>query len=277
MKKSNVTVIFILFLLIGSAGCTDQYRSERDFYRATKLSRNILINPEAIPPREFQRAVNAYKLVIERYPDTWSAKKAGVALGSLYLAKGAYREAREKFEEILGIYPADKNVAAEAKFLIGKSYENEEMWDKAILEYQELIKDYPDTVIGIGLPMYIAQYYEKGKDIIERNRIYGDVIMHYTEISEENPNTEIAFKADSFIAMCYLKIENWPQAVKSLGKLAMDYPMNENIELTLRMVEDISVSKLNSPELAVEIFDKFLKEYPDHPLREHLIRESNRL
>lgn len=271
MKRlNNFAFILILFILFSATGCSQEYQSERYLYRATKLARGILISPEMILPREFDQALKAYKLVFERYPDTWSAKRARIALGSLYLAKKQNIKARAAFKKALELYPDDKKISMEARFATAKSYEQEGTWNKAALEYAGLIKDYPDTGMGLSLPIYVARHYELEKNIVERDRAYMKAISHYANISEKNPNTVLGFRAQNLIVMCYSKKEDWPQAVNSLEKLVMDYPKAKNVGLSLRMIADVCAIRLDTPERAIRIFEKFLAEHPQHPLKDYV-------
>lgn len=258
----------MLILLFSAAGCSPQYQSERHLYRATRLAKNIIITPDAIPPQQFNRALNAYKLIFEKYPDTWSARRARVAIGSLYLAKKEYAKAREAFNEVIGIYTDDKRIGLEARFAIARSYENEGVWSRALLKYNEIIKDYPKTGIGFGLPMYIARHYEEEGNILRRDASYLSAIELYTKIAKENPDSELGYRAGNFIAMCYIKMSGWTMALESLKNLAMDYPMARNVGLTMRMIGDISVVRLAAPEKAIEIFEEFLAKNPEHPAKD---------
>ena len=56
--------------------------------------------------------------------------------------KGAYGAARKEFEGFLKKYPKSNN-ADNAQFWIGETYYREKWYEKAILEYQKVIDDYP--------------------------------------------------------------------------------------------------------------------------------------
>lgn len=262
MKRlSKLTYIAsILLLLIFTAGCSDQYQSERYLYKATRLAKDVFINPEAIPPQQFERAIKAYEIIFEKYPKMWTARRARIAIGTLYLAKEEYEKARSVFRKAIELYPDDTGICIEARFATGKSYEKENLWNRALQEYMKIIADYPDTEMALSLPMYIAS---KDKD-------YGPAIAHYKNIAQKNPNSQLGFRALNFVSICYTKKGDWAQVVRSMEKLAMDYPMAANVGLTLRTIADISVRRLNQPGLVTEIFGEFLKKYPDHPLKKGL-------
>lgn len=248
------------------AGCSNEYQSERHLYRATRLAKNVFLNPEAIPPQEFNRIVKAHEFVYETYPGTWSAKRARTSLGALYLAKKEYDKSRDTYKEVIKLYPGDNNIVIEAKFAIGKSYEEEGLWDKALLEYNKLMEEYPHTEMGFNLPMYIAKYYDKQGDTVRRNRAYDAAIARYGKISAENPDTVIGYQAENFTVMCCLEKADWERAAASLERLIMDYPRARNLALSIRMLADLSVNRLKTPERAVKLYEDFLEKYPEHAI-----------
>jgi len=107
LRRLN-SFIIILTLAFGVAGCTKEYASERAMYWASKFASRIIAAPEAVPPREFNKALEAYKAIFEKYPGTVSAKKARISEGVLYLTKKEYDKARQEFEKILELYPDNK-------------------------------------------------------------------------------------------------------------------------------------------------------------------------
>jgi len=259
--------ILILFLSFSIAGCSREYQSERYLYRAAKLAKNIVLAPESAPPEAFNNALRAYELVFEKYPDTLSAKNARIAVGALYMARKENAKARETFKKAMDMYPDDKNILIQARFASARSYENEGLWDNALREYRGIMRDYPDTEMGMSLPMYIAKHYEKEKDSEGAANAYIEAVAYYTDVSEKNRNTVLGYKARYFITLCYLRQENWEGAVGSFERLVMDYPGARTIPASMRMISDISVNKLNDPARAIEIFQKFLAAYPNHPVR----------
>jgi tol-pal system protein YbgF len=56
--------------------------------------------------------------------------------------QGRMKEAREGFETFLKAYPKSKN-ADNAQFWIGETYYQQKWYEKAILEYQKVIENYP--------------------------------------------------------------------------------------------------------------------------------------
>jgi tol-pal system protein YbgF len=57
--------------------------------------------------------------------------------------RGAYEAAKNGFQQFLERHPKDPN-ADNARFWLGETYYREQWYEKAILEYQEVIENYPD-------------------------------------------------------------------------------------------------------------------------------------
>lgn len=253
-------------MALALSGCSREYQSERYLYSATKRAKNIVLNPEAIPPQEFQRGVDGYKLVYEKYPDTVGAKRARVAIGSLYLIRKDFQAARDTFNKAMELYPDDKGICLEARSGIAKSYEDEGNWPRALGEYRGILRDYANTEAGLTLPLYIADHYAKEKDLVGRNNAYNDAIRHYTDLNEKYRNTLLGFRADELIVTCNVKKDDWLGAAGALRKLIMDYPMAKTVPASMRMLSDISVNRLNAPQKAIDVMKEFLGRYPKHPL-----------
>ena len=268
MRK--VQCVISILMLIGILGCSQQYQAERSLYKALRLSKDIIATPDAVPPSQFNKAIEAYTFVFEKYPDTLIARKARMAMGALYVAKKEYAKAREVFKKTFEMYPDDKVLAIEARFAIGKSYELEGLWDKALAEYTDMIRKYPDTQAGLDIPFYIARYYEKQKDIPARNAAYVKAVEHYKYLAEKFPNTDMGLMAESLIVTCYMNQEDWNAALGAIEKILTHYPMAKTVVLSLRTAADISVRQLKDPQRAIDIFNRFMERNPKHPLNESI-------
>lgn len=58
---------------------------------------------------------------------------------------GKYEEARKGFQKYLGQHPAGTDLSDNAQFWIGECYYMEENYEQAILEYEKVIKSYPNA------------------------------------------------------------------------------------------------------------------------------------
>lgn len=71
-----------------------------------------------------------------------TSEKGLYSAAKLLLDKGEFEQARKAFEAFLKPYPESDN-ADNARFWIAESYYREKWYEKAILEYQKVIENYP--------------------------------------------------------------------------------------------------------------------------------------
>ena len=102
------------------------------------------------------KAIETFKKLIENYPlSPWvgEARKKlkdceerlaehDIYVGKFYLKTEQYQSAENRFTQAMK-KSENKNIKAEAKYLLCKTYEKKNEKDKAIKCYEELIRDYP--------------------------------------------------------------------------------------------------------------------------------------
>ncbi len=102
---------------------------------------------------------------------------------------GRYPEAREGFEKLLAAYPASAR-ADNAQFWIGETYYLEKWYEKAILEYQKVIENYPS---GNKVPAALLKQGLSFLNIGEPN----NARLIFTELIAKYPSTNEASIAKS--------------------------------------------------------------------------------
>jgi len=91
--------------------------------------------PDQKDANSHQKAVPKGDVVLTEAELYESAKQA--------FDSGQFEVARDKFRQLLQKYPKSKN-ADNAQFWIGEIYYREKWYEKAIMEYQKVIENYPD-------------------------------------------------------------------------------------------------------------------------------------
>jgi tol-pal system protein YbgF len=121
---------------------------------------------------------------------TGSAKKPQTSDQTLYTeAKQAFEqgnlaEARKGFEKLIAAYPKSQQ-ADNAQFWIGETYYKEKWYEKAILEYQKVIENYPS---GNKIPAALLKQGLSFLNIGETN----NARLLLKELVAKYPNTDEA-------------------------------------------------------------------------------------
>lgn len=266
------------------SGCgDDQYAIERRFYWAQKQAEKIFNNPKSSPPNELARVVETWQKFISRHPDHSLSVEAGFNIARLFLVKEQYDQARQQLKNIIIKYaqPGAKNegIRSEALFLIGNSYQAQDNWNAALAEYQKIMRDYPATVRGMEIPVYIARYYKVKQYPDKTREAYAAAISHYKGLAGKHPATPLAFTADKLITRCYIALEDWPRTIEGFnhileqykGKVMLDSVLMEMALFYQRNVKDKAKSK--------EVLERLRREYPQSRLTkkaELLLKENDK-
>ena len=106
--------------------------------------------------------------------------------------RGDYDSARKGFQDFLAKYPKSGN-ADNAQFWIGETYYREKWYEKAILEYQKVIENYPkgNKVQAALLKQGLAFFNLGGKTNIANSRlILRELVSKYPKSNEAKIATQ---------------------------------------------------------------------------------------
>ena len=265
--KRLVYGILVFCFTVSLVGCVnDQFAIEKKFWSLQKQASKIFTNPDAVPPRELETAVNKFDVFAKKYPQNYLAIEAEFNIARLYLAKKEFSSARDKLNAIIKKHIKSTVVCSEAEFLIGYSHELANDWSLALQQYKKLIQDYAVTPKGLSLPIYIAQQYQTKYQPDKMLEAYQEAITHYRALAEKYPSSPLAFNTDSLIAQCYIAIKDWQNAVNSLKTIIEKYKGKAALDGVLMNMAVIYDKQLNDKVKAREALEQLKKEYPQSRL-----------
>jgi tetratricopeptide (TPR) repeat protein len=266
-KKFTPTIIVILFLQLFLTGCAnDQYTLEREFWRSQKLARKILMNPHSSPPKEVENSVNLLSAFANKYPNNPLGVKAEFSIAQLYNAKEEYEKARMQLQAVMNRHKESKEVSAQALFLNGKTFEKENKWDLALQQYERIIQEYPLTISGFEIPMYISRYYKTKHQPDKMLSWYEKAIAHYKAIAQAHPNTFMGFSADTLVARCYVELKDWPNVITTYDHILSTYIGKANLDFIQLEKALIYKRELKDEAKAKELLERFVKDNPESKL-----------
>ena len=274
MKKIFLILLTVwigLFIILSVVNLRDEYSTEKALWKLNRHYVRIAKNPESVPHVTFEKLANEYRHLIKKYSHSQLRGKAQIILGTIYLIKKDYSKAREEFGLVKKNYPDAITFNSEALSAIARSYEIENNWPKALETYRKLIKEYPKTVIGFSIPIYIARYYE-GKNQKEEARVaYHEAIQFYRNLAKENPNSGVEYNALRLIGISLLNQKNWPEGLNVLTELLLKYPnLTSNLNQVVPAINTIAIAHTKNYDVPISIYKKFIETYPKHPINNTL-------
>ena len=221
MKK-----LFIIFgvVLIGvyillSLLDTSDYTAERKFWVVNNQYKKLVSNPDAVPDYQFEQIILRYTKIIQSYPKAKLTPWIYLQIGNVYLMRKDFAKARERYLKAIDNYPENQELHAEALAATAQTYERENNGAEALRIYEKIQKEYPLTITGFNMPLYIASYYQRKAELPQAKKALDRAISYYKNISSQYPNSPLEFNAWKLLATCYFQRENWQEGVETLGKL----------------------------------------------------------
>jgi TolA-binding protein len=261
--RNHIAAIASIVLVIQLAGCTnDQYAIEQQYWKLQKRAKAILINPDATPPQALEKIIVSLNNFIRKYRENPLAIEARFNIARLYNAKKEFDKARGQLKGVISEFAQSAAICSEATFLIGYSYQLQERWDSALAQYKKIMKDYPTTLKGLDVPIYIAQYYRVKVQPDKMISAYKDAIAHYRGLAAQYPNSAMAFITDKLAAQCQVMLKDWQQAAGSYEKIISEYKGKVDISDILLESALIYYRELKNKARAQEILKGLLKDYP---------------
>ncbi len=278
MKKAFISYLVILigvFVFFSFSDLNGEYVIERKLWKIQHQLIDIAKDPQAVPDFKFDEVANQYQKIIDKYPDSRLIRNVYISLGRLYLLKKDYATAREKFYLIIEKYPDNKELSAEALLFVGKTYEVEGDWPQAYKIYQDIINNYPVTMTGLSVPIYIANYYKRQNDFQNTMNAYEKAVVHYKKIASDNSGTQAGSKALGYLSNCYMEQNRWNEAIDTLGLILEKYAASghltaKNVDMTIKTINIVSAYQLKDYDVAIRLYQGIIDRNPKHPLRAYL-------
>ncbi|HAM37035.1 MAG TPA: hypothetical protein DEB40_03870 [Elusimicrobia bacterium] len=183
-------------------------------------------------------------------------------LGKTYLlSKRAYLAAAN-FENLIRDYP-DSDLREEAQFFIGDSFFLAEDYDGAISKYQKFLSLYPDSPLRVSAMFRIGSAYFQKKDFVQARANFQSVLDRY-------PKDFFAPLAEYFIAESYLVAGQVREAMFAYTKVITQYPETIKISPLAHYKLAWTGYQVNDFSQAVQTCNNFLALYPTNALAKNV-------
>ncbi|MCM8812435.1 MAG: tetratricopeptide repeat protein [Candidatus Omnitrophica bacterium] len=260
--KQHVRAAITVILGMTVCGCGDQYINERLLWMADRAAKPVLAREASGPSYLTNRAVALYEKVIERDKQSRYALDARLKIGKLYLKAQEYERARRIYDDVVAVYPDNKEAQAVALFEKAVVYEEQGQWAQALIVFNEILQNYDQTLRSFTVPQYIAQYYVRQKDEPSAKKAYALAVDYYEKIIGKYPNSKAAMTAENFIIRIYMDLDKPAEAVARLEKIGQTYRLGPDALLVLA---GLYQEKLHNTEKARQTYQTLVQSYPETP------------
>ena len=196
-----------------------------------------------------------------------------------FFERGDYTRSTKEFRRLVQVYPSSE-LAPEAQFLAGMSYELLDKPSEAFAAYKKVVEIYPFSFRfkdAIEREFAIAESFYSGK----RLKLVGPVsfpsldkaIEIYQHIIDQAPFGEYGARAQFRLGECFRKQGRFEEASRAFQRVISDFPSSSLVKdakynvafcayrLSLKPSYDQSAT-----DEAIDWFEDFIKNHPDSDL-----------
>jgi len=254
------TVLILIAVLIAVAGALimissgDEYGAERLIYRAIVANQEIAANPEVAPPGLLARVEDNLKKIVKKYPKTRTARAAYLSLIGFYWEQKKYENVKSTADAIIARYPKDRGILSSAYFLKGAVFQEQGEWNKALKEFHTLRDEYTDSVLGLEVPIYIADYYKEERKLGQAKQAYIEAVQFYAKTEKKFRKKALGYAAANLLMRAHTELEQYEQAGQVLESVFKNYAKMQVFIQQLPNIEGIFIKKLNNPDKALQLY-----------------------
>ena len=268
-------ILLGIFIVLSVSDKKSDYMVEKKVWKIYKQHLDIAKDPNVIPDKNFEKVIGEYKSVIQSYPNSRLTPGLHIHIVEMYILRKDYEGARSVFYELIKSHPDNKEIAAEALFKVGGTYETADNWPEAYEMYQNVIREYPLTNVGLNTPIHIANYYRNQNDFQGTMGAYEFAIRHYSSIAATHENTKAGLSATRHLANSYLDQNRWREAISTLGVVLEKYSTSDHltikdVDMVIKTINITAAYQLKDYDVAISLYEEIIARNPEHPLRDYL-------
>jgi TolA-binding protein len=209
-----------------------------------------------------ERALELYRDVYKRYPESVEAPRAMLAAGAIEVGRGDVAAARSLFEAVTDVYQHHVGAAAEAEWQLAQIEEAQQEWVEASLRYKSIAKTYPGTSRALEAPLHVARLYEELGESSATRTAYERAIRDYKKITGGPHPLDTRIRAEDYIYQAYVLQGDWEQGARHLLELPERYPRYEPYRDNYVIAARIYDEELDDRSKAIDALERCIEKYP---------------
>jgi predicted negative regulator of RcsB-dependent stress response len=165
-----------------------------DYYSGVQEKKGASLLASSLENEATEQRTQALEKVIAEYGRTSAARWAKIELAHLDYKDGRFDAAAAKYSEVLEKLPADNPLVPLTRLNLAQSYEEENLFDQAIKQYDQLKK-----TAGFTNQAYLglARMYMAKKDPVKARGAYQELLGNL----EETPDPAIKSQVEAQLAL----------------------------------------------------------------------------
>lgn len=221
----------------------------------------MMANIYSGPKNEPEKAIQLYRDVLDRNPDSTVIGSAMLRLGATLCADKQYDEGRKVLADLKKKFELYPNVAMPAQYYYAQSFDAEGRWDRALSEFQWLMENYPYAEESFRAALYIPRHFAReGNDKLAG--IWDDrAEQFFLDAARVKQGGQVEAKAYTYLADLYRMEKKWDKAIGTLEKIYAIAPKTRLGAQALYFAAAVSYQGLNDSAKAQSYLDQIQRDF----------------
>ncbi|MCB9771972.1 MAG: tetratricopeptide repeat protein [Candidatus Omnitrophica bacterium] len=206
---------------------------------------------------KYSDAVTSYQHLIQSFAKNTSqtevVEKAYYGLAWTYLKSGKTDLAIQSFQDIV-TKSTSKIARVSALTQIADAYQEINQLDKAVEIYDQILREYPDTIYTD-----YAQF-RQGITLLKANKIEA-ATLSFQSLQANFPKSKYLEEVKYYLGLAYFKKEEWEQAIRMVKAYIDDPSENKNFVAEANYLLGLANFNLKKYESALMNFQKIVKNF----------------
>ncbi len=204
---------------------------------------------------KFNEAIQDWKDLVARAPQHPLAPRALFRSGLAWYRLQEYGQAEAAFKQVLEAYGNTRDVAADARFNLGLTYKRMGRDADAVLAYQAVWHDYPDSELASMARIRIGYIYEDAND-------YPKAVEAYRALAAAD-TTKLGAEAQYLVGDCLLAQKQTGEALLAYDAVAANFPAESGWVVTAQAKSGEMLESLGRDKEAMARYQKIISQGGD--------------
>ncbi len=264
-------ILISVFVVFSLCDLKSDYLAERQVWRIDQKLQKYAREPQVIPRFSYEQLISSYRRVIKQFPESYLCPKIYTQIAGAHFLKKDYEAARAEYQVILEKYPQNTELLTRTQFNIAKTYEAAGQWSQALRVYDSLKKDHEQTIVGMSVPLYLADHYQRQGEGQLFLQAAQEAVEQYQSLIARFPDSAVEFNASQFLSDVYVLQKRWTEGVEARGKILLKFIKTtllnqQSAAVIIQRINNICLEESQDFGPAIKIYRQFIEQNPQHPL-----------
>lgn len=221
----------------------------------------MMANIYSGPKEEPKKAIELYRSVLDREPDSAIIGSTMLRLGAALCGDKQYDEGRRVLSDLKKKFKAFPTVAMPAQYYFAQSFDAEGRWDRALSEFQWLMENYPYAEESFRAALYIPRHFAREENDKLAGIWYDRAEQFFLNAAQGRQGEEIEAKAYTYLADLYRIEGKWNKALDALEKIYTIVPKTRLGAQALYFAAAVAYQGLKDSARAQSYLDRIQQDF----------------